>query len=119
MGMDFLFKLEYLLAYLLSKKNMKRILVTGGAGFIGSNYINSVLSSSEDLIEYVKDRFGHDRRSAIDSSKIQNELGWSPQFDFANAIENTIDWYLNNKNWWESIISGDYRNYYKKQYGHR
>jgi dTDP-glucose 4,6-dehydratase len=77
------------------------------------------LNKGEDLIEYVKDRLGHDRRYAIDSAKIQNELGWSPQFDFANAIENTIDWYLNNKNWWERIISGDYRNYYQTQYGNR
>ncbi len=67
------------------------------------------LGKGEELIEYVKDRLGHDRRYAIDSSKIQNELGWSPQFDFENAIENTIDWYLNNKNWWERIISGEYQ----------
>ncbi|MCB9210447.1 MAG: dTDP-glucose 4,6-dehydratase [Ignavibacteriales bacterium] len=77
------------------------------------------LDKGEDLIEYVKDRLGHDRRYAIDSSKITNELGWSPKFDFENAIENTIDWYLNNKNWWERIISGDYRNYYQTQYGNR
>ena len=75
------------------------------------------LNKSEDLIEYVKDRLGHDRRYAIDSSKIQNELGWSPKFDFENALENTIDWYLNNKKWWERIISGSYKNYYQKQYG--
>ena len=75
------------------------------------------LDKSEDLIEYVKDRLGHDRRYAIDSSKIHKELGWSPEFDFEIAIENTIDWYLNNKNWWERIISGDYINYYKTQYG--
>ena len=75
------------------------------------------LNKGEDLIEYVQDRLGHDRRYAIDSSKIQNELGWSPKFDFEIAIENTIDWYLNNKNWWERIISGDYKNYYKTQYG--
>lgn len=75
------------------------------------------LNKGEDLIEYVKDRLGHDRRYAIDSSKIQNELGWSPKFDFEIAIENTIDWYLNNKNWWERIINGSYKNYYKEQYG--
>lgn len=79
--------------------------------------ILSRLNKGEDLIEYVQDRLGHDRRYAIDSSKIQNELGWSPEFDFEIAIENTIDWYLNNKNWWERIISGDYVNYYKTQYG--
>ena len=77
------------------------------------------LGKSEELIEYVKDRLGHDRRYAIDSSKIQNELGWSPKFDFENALENTVDWYLNNKDWWERIISGDYKNYYQTQYGNR
>ena len=77
------------------------------------------LGKSEELIEYVTDRLGHDRRYAIDSSKIQNELGWSPQFDFENAIENTIDWYLNNKKWWERIINGSYQDYYRKQYGRK
>lgn len=77
------------------------------------------LGKDETLIEYVKDRLGHDKRYAIDSTKIQSELGWSPKFDFENAIENTIDWYLQNKNWWEKIISGNYRNYYQTQYGTR
>ncbi|MBK8943751.1 MAG: dTDP-glucose 4,6-dehydratase [Ignavibacteriae bacterium] len=81
--------------------------------------ILSKLGKDESLIEYVKDRLGHDRRYAIDSSKIQNELGWLPKFDFENAIENTIDWYLQNKNWWEKIISGNYRSYYQTQYGQR
>ena len=75
------------------------------------------LGKDESLIEYVKDRPGHDRRYAIDSTKIQNELGWSPKFDFENAIENTIDWYLQNKNWWERILNQDYLNYYEIQYG--
>lgn len=74
------------------------------------------LNKSEDLIEYVKDRPGHDKRYAIDSSKIQNQLGWKPQFDFENAIQHTIEWYLNNKTWWERIIKGEYQNYYSKQY---
>ena len=77
------------------------------------------LNKSEDLIEFVADRLGHDRRYAIDSSKINTELGWSPKFDFENAIENTIDWYLENKKWWERIISGEYKKYYQKQYGNR
>lgn len=81
--------------------------------------ILSKLNKSDSLIEYVKDRLGHDRRYAIDSSKIRNELGWSPKFDFENALENTINWYLNNKNWWERIISGDYKTYYQTQYGNR
>jgi dTDP-glucose 4,6-dehydratase len=74
------------------------------------------LKKSEDLIQYVKDRPGHDRRYAIDSSKIKQELGWAPSFTFEAAIAKTIDWYLENKNWWERIISGEYQNYYKQQY---
>ena len=77
------------------------------------------LGKGEELIEFVKDRPGHDRRYAIDSSKIQNELGWKPEFNFENAISHTIDWYLQNKNWWQRIISGEYQNYYNEQYAHR
>jgi dTDP-glucose 4,6-dehydratase len=77
------------------------------------------LGKNEDLIEYVKDRPGHDRRYAIDSSKIQNELGWKPSFRFEEAIGKTIDWYLNNKNWWQRIISGEYQKYYETLYGNR
>ncbi len=75
------------------------------------------LGKDESLIEYVQDRLGHDRRYAIDSSKIKKELGWSPKYDFANAMEKTINWYLNNKQWWEKIIDGSYRSYYELQYG--
>jgi dTDP-glucose 4,6-dehydratase len=75
------------------------------------------LGKPESLIEYVKDRPGHDRRYAIDSSKIQSELGWKPTFEFEQAIDRTINWYLENKNWWQRIISGEYQNYYEKQYG--
>jgi dTDP-glucose 4,6-dehydratase len=74
------------------------------------------LNKGEELIEYVKDRPGHDRRYAIDSSKIQNELGWKPEYDFESAIDQTINWYLNNQSWWERIISGDYQKYYQVQY---
>jgi dTDP-glucose 4,6-dehydratase len=77
------------------------------------------LGKGEDLIEYVKDRLGHDRRYAIDSSKIQNELGWKPTVEFEQAISDTIDWYLQNKNWWERIISGEYQKYYELQYKNR
>ncbi|MCL6098733.1 MAG: dTDP-glucose 4,6-dehydratase [Bacteroidetes bacterium] len=77
------------------------------------------LGKGEELIEFVKDRPGHDRRYAIDSSKIQNELGWKPEFNFENAISDTIDWYLQNKSWWQRIISGEYQNYYNEQYAHR
>lgn len=77
------------------------------------------LNRGEELIEYVKDRPGHDRRYAIDSTKIQNELGWKPAFEFEDAIVSTIDWYLSNKNWWERIISGEYRQYYSLLYHNR
>jgi dTDP-glucose 4,6-dehydratase len=74
------------------------------------------LNKPESLIQYVKDRPGHDRRYAIDSSKLQNELGWKPEFSFEQAIENTIKWYLNNQDWWKRIISGEYQDYYSLQY---
>jgi dTDP-glucose 4,6-dehydratase len=74
------------------------------------------LKKSEDLIQYVKDRPGHDRRYAIDSSKIKNELAWKPCYSFETAIIETIEWYITNKNWWGRIISGEYQNYYKLQY---
>jgi dTDP-glucose 4,6-dehydratase len=74
------------------------------------------LGKGESLIEFVKDRPGHDRRYAIDSSKIQNELGWKPDFNFDSAIKHTIDWYLKNKNWWNKIITGEYQQYYAQQY---
>lgn len=74
------------------------------------------LKKSDSLIEYVKDRLGHDRRYAIDSTKIQTELGWKPRFTFEEAIQFTIDWYLKNEAWWKRIISGDYLKYYEQQY---
>jgi dTDP-glucose 4,6-dehydratase len=74
------------------------------------------LKKSEDLIEFVKDRPGHDRRYAIDSTKIKMELEWKPEFTFESAIQDTIDWYIKNRNWWERIISGEYQNYYNLQY---
>ena len=79
--------------------------------------ILSILGRQENLIEFVADRPGHDRRYAIDSSKIRNELGWRPVFEFNDAIRKTVEWYLKNRNWWENIISGEYRRYYKLQYG--
>ncbi len=79
--------------------------------------ILGILGKNESLIEYVKDRPGHDRRYAIDSSKIQNELGWKPEYKFEQAIVKTVEWYLANKSWWERIISGDYLKYYEYQYG--
>jgi dTDP-glucose 4,6-dehydratase len=77
------------------------------------------LGKTEELIQYVTDRPGHDRRYAIDSTKIQNELGWKPTFKFEEAIVNTINWYKNNKSWWERIISGEYQKYYETLYSNR
>lgn len=65
----------------------------------------------------MKDRPGHDLRYAIDSTKLKTELGWEPTYNFETGIKQTIEWYLENKKWWENIISGDYQNYFKEQYG--
>lgn len=77
------------------------------------------LGKSEDLITFVKDRPGHDRRYAIDPTKINRELGWSPTTSFDEGIKKTIKWYLENRKWWEDIISGEYKNYYEKMYADR
>ena len=70
-------------------------------------------------IKFVRDRAGHDRRYAIDPTKIHNELGWLPQTRFEDGIQKTIQWYLDNKSWWENIISGEYQKYYERMYGNR
>ena len=78
-----------------------------------------LLGKDESLIRYVKDRPGHDLRYAIDPTKIKNELGWEPETTFEEGIELTVKWYLENKEWWENIINGDYMAYYDKMYGGR
>ncbi|MBE3594372.1 MAG: dTDP-glucose 4,6-dehydratase [Candidatus Carbobacillus altaicus] len=77
------------------------------------------LGKSEELIRFVPDRPGHDRRYAIDPTKIRRELGWEPQYTFEKGIRETIRWYLDNREWWERVKSGDYQEYYAKQYGNR
>jgi dTDP-glucose 4,6-dehydratase len=77
--------------------------------------IISTLGKSEDLIEFVNDRLGHDKRYAIDPTKLE-KLGWKPDYTFETGIAQTIRWYLENKEWWEQIISGEYQNYFEKQY---
>ncbi len=72
-----------------------------------------------DLITYVTDRAGHDLRYAIDSSKLQKELGWEPEYQFEEGIEKTIEWYLANKDWMENVTSGDYQKYYEQMYSNR
>ena len=78
-----------------------------------------ILEKPESLITFVQDRLGHDRRYAIDSSKIQRELRWQPSYTFERGIEETVQWYVENRTWWESIISGEYQEYYKRMYGGR
>ncbi|MDD6258526.1 MAG: dTDP-glucose 4,6-dehydratase [Erysipelotrichaceae bacterium] len=75
------------------------------------------LGKPESLIEHVTDRKGHDQRYAIDPTKIHNQLGWLPETMFKDGIKKTIQWYLDNKEWWEDIIKGDYQNYYEEMYG--
>ncbi len=77
------------------------------------------LGKPESLIAHVADRKGHDRRYAIDPTKIHGELGWLPETKFADGIRKTIRWYLDNRGWWETIVSGEYRHYYEKMYGNR
>ncbi len=81
--------------------------------------ILKILDKPESLITYVTDRKGHDMRYAIDPTKIHNELGWLPETMFDDGIVRTVNWYLENKDWWEKIISGEYRDYYEKMYGNR
>ena len=81
--------------------------------------ILKVLNKPESLIRYVKDRPGHDMRYAIDPTKLENELGWKPEYNFDTGIRQTIEWYLNNKEWWQNIISGEYTKYFDKMYGER
>ncbi len=78
--------------------------------------ILSILEKPETLIRYVKDRPGHDQRYAIDNSKIQKELDWVPKYNFETALKETIDWYLNNKDWCLNVRSGAYKEYYNNQY---
>lgn len=77
--------------------------------------ILQVLGKSEDLIEFVTDRPGHDQRYAIDSTKLK-QLGWQPNYDFDTGIVQTIEWFVKNEDWWTKIISGDYQQYFEKQY---
>lgn len=79
--------------------------------------ILKIMGVQESSIEYVKDRPGHDRRYAVDWSKIQSELGWKPEHDFEEWLEKTVQWYRENENWWKDIKTGAYQKYYQEQYG--
>lgn len=81
--------------------------------------LNRKAGDSAKLITYVKDRAGHDLRYAIDSSKLQKELGWTPSLQFEEGLEKTVDWYLENSEWLNNVTSGDYKKYYENQYSKR
>jgi dTDP-glucose 4,6-dehydratase len=78
--------------------------------------LNRPSGTSEKLITFVKDRAGHDLRYAIDSSKLQKELGWTPSLQFEEGLDKTVDWYLKNEEWLKNVVSGEYEKYYTKQY---
>lgn len=82
-------------------------------------FICKELGKPETLITYVKDRKGHDMRYAIDPTKIHSELGWLPEINFADGIKKTIKWYLDNREWWATILNGEYQEYYYKMYRNR
>ena len=81
--------------------------------------ILKALNKPESLIKFVTDRPGHDRRYAIDPTKLETELGWKPKYNFDTGIQQTIQWYLDNEDWWKHILSGEYSNYFDKMYGNR
>lgn len=72
---------------------------------------------AQQLITFVKDRPGHDRRYAMNTSKIQRDLGWQPRYDFATGLRQTVQWYLANRDWWQPLLSADYQPYYAALYG--
>ena len=78
--------------------------------------ILKALNKPESLIKYVEDRKGHDLRYAIDPHKLETELGWKPKYNFDTGIQQTIQWYLDHKEWWHNILSGDYQSYFNKMY---
>ncbi len=82
-------------------------------------FIVKELGKPESLITFVRDRPGHDRRYAIDSGKLREELGWEPQTSFQEGLQKTVRWYLDNRGWWEKVKSGEYLEYYARMYGNR
>ncbi len=94
-------------------------LIDGISNLDAIKKIIHAMGKNDSIIEFVKDRPGHDRRYDIDWSKINTELGWQPAYSFDEGIKKTIQWYMDNKEWWQKIKTGQYQEYYKKQYGSR
>ena len=105
---------------ILSHGRVGEVYNVGGHNEMGNidivKLICKELGKSEDLITYVTDRKGHDRRYAINPTKIHGELGWLPETKFADGIRKTISWYLSHKDWWQEIVSGEYQTYYERMY---
>jgi len=107
----------------LSKGKIDSTYLVGGMTELYSNIdiakkIVKLLGKDESYIEFVKDRPGHDRKYDVDWSKIKSELGWEPLHSFDDYLEKTVEWYKENRSWWERIKSGEYKKYYEDQYGH-
>lgn len=107
--------------FILRKGTVGKTYLVGGQTEDISNLevikkILAIMGKGEDMIEFVKERPGHDRRYAIDWSTINKELGWKPKHSFEEALQQTIEWYQTNKEWWMRIKTGEYKEYYKKQY---
>jgi dTDP-glucose 4,6-dehydratase len=121
---DWLYVLDHCQAIDLIIKNGK-IGETYCIGGMSQNITNlevaklilKIMGKSEEYLEFVKDRPGHDVRYTIDWTKMKNELGWQPQHTFEEYLVKTIDWYKNNQSWWQNVKSGEYQDYYQKQYG--
>jgi len=106
----------------LNKGKVGETYLVGGITDDISNFqvikkILNIMGKDGSSIEYVKDRLGHDRRYAVDWSKIKNELGWKPLHDFNEWLEKTVAWYKENEKWWKDVKTGEYKKYYKEQYG--
>jgi dTDP-glucose 4,6-dehydratase len=110
---------EALLAALERGKSGEVYNIGGGAERKNIDLVRALLQllgKREDLIRFVADRPGHDRRYAIDASKIRNELGWKPAYSFEQGLTETVKWYVDHASWWEHINSGAYRQYFETQY---
>jgi len=122
---DWLFVIDHCNAIdlIIHKGNIGEVYNVGGHNEMKNidivKMICQALGKPESLITYVADRKGHDMRYAIDPSKIYRDLGWQPETNFTAGVVETINWYLENRIWWETIISGDYKSYYTRMYGNQ